>query len=366
MPAAQPALAQVDVPYDPAASALAAPVQFTRYAGNPILSPNPANWWERLVTTNPAAWWDEERQKVRMLYRCAGDEPEHRIRFGLAESADGLHFDRLGNAPVFEPIPGTWEGGCVEDPRLIRIGGWHYLTYAVRMYPPGEYWLKGEQRRYRRPEVPPEFPHAARASCTVTGLAATRDFADWHRFGRITDPRFDDRDVVIFPERIAGKLWMLHRPMEWHGPGHGCAGPSMWITASDDLLHWGGPHQLLMAGRTPWEGDKIGVNCPPLRTEHGWFVLYHGKAADSHYRLGAALLDLDDPTRVLHRSDRWLMQPEGPYEIGGCYRGGVVFPCGMVLRGGTLFIYYGGGDRYVHVATAPWSDLLGWLRTCPA
>ena len=74
MPAAQPALAQVDVPYDPAASALAAPVQFTRYAGNPILSPNPANWWERLVTTNPAAWWDEERQKVRMLYRCAGDD----------------------------------------------------------------------------------------------------------------------------------------------------------------------------------------------------------------------------------------------------------------------------------------------------
>lgn len=362
----QPAFASSNYAFDPTCQALGAPVQFTRYAGNPILSPNPANWWERLVTTNPAAWWDETSQRVMLLYRCSGDDPEHRIRFGLASSADGFHFDRMANEPVFAPMPDAWDGGCVEDPRIIRIGDWHYLTYAVRMYPPGEYWLPEDKKRWRREPVPPEFPIAARGNVTVTGLAATRDFHTWHRFGRITDPRCDNRDVVIFPERIGGKWWMLHRPMDWVGPEYGCQGPSIWVTCSEDLLHWDGRQSLLAAGRTAWEGSKIGVNCPPLRTPYGWFVLYHGKAQDAHYRLGAMLLDLEDPRRVLHRSDRWLMEPSGPFEIGGCYRGGVVFPCGMIVRDDRLVIYYGGGDRYCHAATIPWRDLLNWLRTCPA
>ena len=90
---------------------------------------------------------------------------------------------------------------------------------------------------------------------------------------------------------------------------------------------------------------KIGANIPPIRTPDGWLMIYHGKADDQHYRLGAVLLDLNDPRKVLHRSHRWLMQPEGPGECGGCYQGGVTFPCGLVKRGDTLYLYYGGGDR---------------------
>ena len=355
-------------PYDPECLTQAAPVQFTRWAGNPILSPTPANRWESLVTTNPAAWWDEATQRFLLLYRAAGDEPEHRIRFGLAASTDGFHFDRLGNDPVFAPIDSTWEGGCVEDPRVVKINGWHYVTYPVRMYPPGEYWHlpeHPERMRWTRPEVPPEFPLAARANHTVTGLAATQDFKTWHRFGRITDPRLDIRNVVLFPEKIGGRWWKTIRPLEWVGEAYGCKGPSIWLSSSDDLLAWDEPDTLLLAGRERWEGEKIGANTPPIRTPDGWLMIYHGKADDQHYRLGAVLLDLENPRKVLHRSNRWLLQPEGPGECGGCFYGGVAFPCGLVPRGDTLYLYYGGGDRYCHVATISQSDLLAWLRTCP-
>lgn len=338
-------------------------MKLTKFAGNPILSPNPDNAWESLVTTNPGAWYDADRGVVNMLYRAAGHDPEHIIRFGLATSIDGYHFTRASDRPVFGPSRDGFDAGCVEDPRIVRFGDWYYVTYAARFFPPGQYWLD-DQRPYRRPQCPPEFPWIMRENQTCTGLAMTRDFHTWFRAGRMTDPTVDDRDVILFPERIDGRFARLHRPMTWTGPEYGTDYPAIWISFSEDLLHWE-DSRLLAKARHGWE-RKIGGNEPPTRTDAGWLVLYHGVGPDRYYRLGAMLLDLAEPWRVTHRLRDWILQPEHDFETHGCYAGGgVVFPCGKVIIDETLYVYYGAADKHVGVATCRVSELLDNLLRHP-
>lgn len=341
-------------------------IKLTKYPGNPVLSPRPEREWESLVVTNPGAVVDPETGKIRLLYRAAGNDLRHVVRFGLAESDDGFHFTRCSEAPVFEPsAEGHFDAGCVEDPRITPFGGEYLVTYACRHSPPGQYWL-GENNPVRRPEFPADYPVKIRANLTTTGLAITRDFRTWRRCGPVTDPRFDDRDGYFFPEKIGGKFWMIHRPMEWCGARFGTEHPAMWINHSEDLLYWdSSTSRLLAKAEADWE-VKIGGNTPPICTELGWLTLYHGKGPDGYYRLGALVLDLQDPARVRYRTQDWLMEPEFSYETEGCYQmGGVVFPCGKVVRDDTLFVYYGGADKYVGVATCSFSGLLGELATQP-
>ncbi len=191
----------------------------------------------------------------------------------------------------------------------------------------------------------------------------TQDFQSWIRAGLLTDPLLDDRDVILFPEKIGGKYYMLHRPLDWCGPKFGCQHPAIWISAADDLL--GFRHsQLLAKQEFEWEANKIGANTPPLRTSHGWLTLYHAVGHDKFYRLGALLLDLEDPTRVRYRTRDWIMQPEEAYEIDGFYRG-CVFPCGKVVIGDTLFVYYGGADKFCGLATCSLQELLDELLKYP-
>lgn len=339
-------------------------MRLTRHGHDPILSPNPANAWESLVTTNPGAWYDAEEGEVKLLYRAAGHDPEHVIRMGLAVSRDGYHFERVSDEPAFGPSDDGFDAGCVEDPRIVKMGEWYYVTYAARAFPPGQYWL-GDGRAHKAPVCPAEFPWMIRENQTCTGLAMTRDFRSWIRAGRMTSPTVDDRDVILFPERIGGRFALLHRPMNWVGDAYGTEFPAMWISFSDDLLVWG-DSRLLAKAAEGWE-RKIGGNTPPIRTEAGWLTLYHGVGPDRYYRLGAFLLDLDEPWRVTHRSRDWLLQPELPWETQGCYGGGgVVFPCGKVVIDGTLYVYYGAADKYVGLATCPLAELLDALLACPA
>jgi predicted GH43/DUF377 family glycosyl hydrolase len=337
-------------------------MKLTRCPENPILSPNPANAWEALVTTNPGAWYDPASGLVYLLYRAAGSDPEHRIHFGLAVSQDGVHFERVSDQPVFSPSLDGPDAGCVEDPRIVKFGDWYYVTYAARPFPPGQYWLSPENQAYRPPSLPSEFPWLLRENSTWTGLALTRDFRSWQRAGRLTNPLVDDRDVILFPEKIGGKFWMLHRPMNWVGPQYGTQYPAMWISSSDDLLSWS-DSRLLATAEFEWENKKIGGNTPPIRTEYGWLSLYHAVGSDRHYRLGALLLDLDNPAIVRHRSHDWLLQPEEWYELEGPYQG-VCFPCGKVVIDGTLYVYYGGADQYIGLATCSLDDLLAYLLSC--
>jgi predicted GH43/DUF377 family glycosyl hydrolase len=337
-------------------------MKLQRYEKNPILSPNPANEWESAVATNPGAWYDESSRKVYLLYRAAGHDVEHRIHLGLAVSGDGRRFERVSERPVFSPSRDGFDAGCVEDPRIVKIGDWFYVTYACRAFPPGQYWLPADKRPYRRAECPPDFPKMLRQNHTATGLALTKDFKTWIRAGRLTDPVGDDRDVILFPEKVEGKYVMVHRPMRWTGVEYGTEHPAMWISFSDDLLSFG-KSKLLMKGKYDWE-RKVGGNTPPIRTPHGWLMIYHGLGMDLLYRLGAVLLDLEDPSIVLHRTPDWILQPEQKYELEGYYKG-VVFPCGSVVIDGTLFVYYGGADNYVGLATCPLGALVDHLLECP-
>jgi len=340
-------------------------MKLRRYEGNPILSPHPGHPWEDLAVFNPAAWYDEATRRVLLLYRSAESQPDYKCYLGLATSEDGYHFQRAGDQPVLGPSVEGFDGATIQDPRIVKMGEWYYVTYACRHHPFGQFWIPEVRRRYLQPDCPPEFPHYLRTNATLTGLAMTRDFRTWIRAGWMTDPLLDDRDVILFPEKVGGKYVLIHRPLEWVGPSYATEQACAWIATVDDLLGLPkAPSRLLIKNRYPWEAYKLGVNTPPIRTPHGWLTIYHAVGPDKLYRLGGLLLDLEDPGRVLHRTPDWLMQPETDYEIEGFYRG-VCFPCGAVVIGGTLFVYYGGGDKFCAVATCPLEELLDHLRKCP-
>lgn len=334
-------------------------MKFQKNNNNPILSPNAANAWENLVVCNPGVWYEHKR--FYMLYRAAGDDPQHIIRFGLATSTDGVHFERTSPEPVFGPSTDGPDSGGVEDARIVKFGDEFYITYAYRPHPPGQYW-KFAHDQVQLPQVGEFAPSVLRHNIANSGLALTRDFHAWRRLGRITQPQLDDRDVILFPEKIDGKFALLHRPKQWIGPEYGCQYPSIWITFSHDLMVWNQPSTLLLSGiEGTWE-EKIGGSTPPLRTEAGWLLVYHGveNGGRGYYRVGVALLDLNDPTRVLARATDWVMEPEFDYELEGYYRG-CVFPTGNVILNDTLYLYYGAADKYVGLATCSVPELLRFL-----
>ena len=170
---------------------------------------------------------------------------------------------------------------------------------------------------------------------------------------------------VIFPRRFNNRYAMIHRPVS-----AGSSGAHIWLSFSPDLIHWGDHHILLHARRGAWwDANKIGLSPPPLQTPEGWLLLYHGvrmTAGGCLYRLGLALLDLEDPCRVLRRSDEWIFAPELPYERQGDVNG-VVFPCGWILdeTSGEIRLYYGAADTCLALATAQLADVLSYLGTCP-
>ncbi len=297
-----------------------------------------------------------------MLYRAAGSDREHVIRFGLAESQDGLHFERVCDSPVFSPSADGPDGGCVEDPRIVKFGEHYYITYAYRAVPPGQYWTYPHDVV----DTPPSdsfSPAAWSHNMGNTGLAMTEDFRSFRRLGRITSPSLDDRDVILFPKKVGGSFVMIHRPKQYLGEKYGVRYPSIWMKFSPDLLCWEDKEShLLMTGRVgSWE-EKIGGSAPPLLLPEGWLMLYHGVAGagKAKYSVGAVLLDKDNPLKILARTPEPILSPTLPYETEGIYNG-CVFPTGNVILGDTLYVYYGAADKYVGVATCPVRELLDYL-----
>lgn len=330
---------------------------FKRYENNPILKPVNENAWESLSVCNPAAWY--ENNTFYLLYRGAGNDCGHKIQIGLATSTDGFHFTRYPGNPVLTPTEGNFDEGCCEDPRVVKMGDLYLITYAYRAFQPGRYW---ENKPFIKPDYPLEdyLPNGLKWNITNTGLAITKDFINYKKLGRITDYNVDNRDVILFPRKIQGKFYRLERPMEWVGKEYGCDVPSIWINASDNLMEWPRP-QLLATPVEPWEKKKMGGSTPPLETKEGWLIIYHGVSeTDGQYRVGLMLLALDDPTKIIARSKDYVMEPRLPYETEGFYNG-CVFPTGNVIVGDTLYMYYGGADRFVNVATASVSAILEFL-----
>lgn len=336
-------------------------MKLTRFAGNPILAPDERLAWERAYTTNPGAWYDGKN--VHLLYRAGPPTDAHPIYFGHAISRDGLHFKRVSRKPVFAPSADGFDAGCVEDARVVKFDGTYAVVYAARAFPPGAYWKKHISLVAHNPPLPDEAPAAARLNLTRSGLALTRDFKTWHRLGPITDPTVDNRDAILFPEKIGDDFALFHRPSSWMGPAYGCDRPSMWISFSRDLLAWD-THHLFATPTYSWEALKIGGGTPPIKTADGWLIIYHGVDTDHVYRAGAMLLDLKNPRRILARSPEPILEPEMNYERNGLVPN-VVFPTGNVVIGDRLFVYYGGADKVCCVATAPLADLLAYLKKHP-
>jgi len=306
-------------------------VGLERFNHNPILVPNIENFWESKAVFNCAVITHDN--KVHMLYRAIGEYDHYISRLGYAVSDDGINFRRF-DEPVLEPTVRYELGGC-EDPRITKIDDKIYMTYVVLSFPQKE---KGIAR---------------------TALASTKDFLDYDKVGIITPHDVDDKDVVLFPEKIDGKYVMIHRP-NWVGEKYGTASPSMWLAYSDNLREWSGD-KVLVKPEEEWERRKIGVGPPPIKTKDGWLVLYHGVDADFVYRAGAMLLDLRDPSNVVAKTAKPILEPKEPYELVGDVPN-VVFPTGTAILDNKLYVYYGAADKVIAVATGEIDDMLDSLE----
>ncbi len=241
----------------------------------------------------------------------------------LARSRDGVHFT-VDETPFLYPETALETYG-VEDPRITKMEDTYYITYTA-VSPAG----------------------------VGVGLASTRDFRTVRRHGVILPP--ENKDVVLFPERIGGKYYMLHRPVPTSN-----GAPEVWLAESPDLVHWGNHRHLLGLRPGRWDSARIGAGAVPIRTPHGWLELYHGADSKHRYCMGAALLALDDPSRVIARSAQPILEPEADYEIHGFF-GNVVFSCGALLQGDVVRMYYGVSDTSMACADIPLADILNTLE----
>ena len=240
----------------------------------------------------------------------------------LARSRDGIHFT-IDEKPFMFPARMD-EAYGIEDARITFLEGKYWITYtAVSEHGPG------------------------------VGLAVTSDFVNVERIGMILPP--PNKDAALFPRKVNGKYQLLHRPMVSE-----IGKPSIWLTESEDGIHWGN-HRYLFGGRElsdshfAWEGNKIGAGPEPILTDEGWLVCYHGADATHSYALALALLDKDDPSVVLDRSELPLLTPELLWEREGFFPN-VVFSNGWVQwpadsdKAGQIWVYYGAADSGVGLA----------------
>lgn len=241
----------------------------------------------------------------------------------VARSKDGINFE-IESKPALFPEH-ELEAWGIEDPRVTQIGDTYYITYS-----------------------------SASSRGVGAALAETKDFRSFKKHGMMLAP--ENKDVMLFPEPIQGKYVALHRPVP-----KSFGEPEMWIAESPDLLHWGNHRFLMGLSEQGWDSARMGGGAVPLKTEQGWLALYHGADSKHRYCMGAVLLDLHDPGRVLARSSRPFLEPEADYEVNGFF-GKVVFSCGALLEGNTVRMYYGAADEVMAMADIPLQDILDTLE----
>ncbi len=354
---------------------------FTRHPQNPLVVPGLFPWREA-VTFNPGVLLDDDG-RFYLYERAAGNLRPFHCYIGMMESDDGAHFAHTRSEPVFTPEMAGSVYGSVQDPRFVKFDGVYYMTYAFRPFawsshPTGVGVPESHESDF--PGVVRAEPEAVTGSVNVqgarpdnftrSGIARSFDRVTWEHFAWATPSDQDDRDVILFPEKINGRYALLRRPLQRVGPEYGTAHPAMWICFGDDLRTWDAP-VLLAKSEFAWEGNRIGGASPPVRTDRGWLVLYHGvetlKAETKSvcYRLGALLLDLDDPTRVIARTPEPVMEPKAYYEKFGLYIPNVIFPTANVVKDGLLYLYYGVCDTAITLATVPLDTLVAHVAAHP-
>jgi len=303
-----------------------------RFENNPILSPRLGKDWEEKGVFNPAAIYLEG--KTHILYRAFSKENVSTI--GYAVTQDGFTIDERSNEPIylpresFEKKEGGGGGGC-EDPRIIKIEDKLYLTYTA---------FDGVK------------PRIASTSIKVADFLAKK--WQWTKPKLITPYEVEDKDCVIFPEKIDGKYLIIHR-IENSICGDFVSSLDFDKEIIDQCIEMIAPRPGM------WDSKKVGAACPPIKTDKGWLLLYHGVSEKMVYRVGAVLLGKENPTEIIARGINPILEPSEKYEKVGIVPN-VVFPCGSVLKGDTLFIYYGAADFTVGVATVSLKKILELLK----
>jgi beta-1,4-mannooligosaccharide/beta-1,4-mannosyl-N-acetylglucosamine phosphorylase len=309
-----------------------------RYPGNPVLSRQDVPYPATLIFNAGVAKYQGQYVMVFRNDVAERDGEPHFIEtsLGLAYSPDGVRWS-VETQPCFR-----LQGDDIlraYDPRLTVLEGRCYMCFAV------------------------DTLHGIRG-----GVAVTDDFSHFEVLG-LSAP--DNRNMVLFPERVGGKYIRLERPFPVYGRG-GRDRFDIWFSDSPDLHYWGNVHLVLGVEHVPHANDKVGPGAPPIKTSHGWLALFHAVDRDEsrgkngweagwkkRYWAGVMLLDLEQPWKVLRMSKEPLLAPEAPYETQGGFRNHVIFPGGMILEEtGEVKIYYGAADTVECLAIAHVDDLL--------
>jgi beta-1,4-mannooligosaccharide/beta-1,4-mannosyl-N-acetylglucosamine phosphorylase len=302
---------------------------FSRYEKNPILTadrwPYPAN-----AVFNPGA--AEVDGETLLLVRV--EDMRGFSHLTAARSKDGKTNWRIDRQPTLAPDPNFREEQWgLEDARIVWLAdrqeyGVTYTSFSI--------------------------------GGPVVSLATTKDFRTFTRHGALLPP--EDKDASLFPRLFDGRYVLIHRPII-RGEAH------IWISCSPDLKHWGDHEVLIPTRQGWWDSQRVGLCAQPVETPDGWLILYHGvrrTSAGDVYRVGLALLDLEDPCKLIRRSEEWVFGPKAMYERIGDVAD-VVFPTGAIVDRKTneLRIYYGAADTSVALAVADLDQLSQYIKTCP-
>lgn len=326
-----------------------------RHESNPILSPQSHREWELEGTFNPGAVKDDEG-RVHLFYRAVGADGISRI--GYANSHDGFSISERSPYPVYEPKQGfgmpdpkvtpgphkydplvyTSGGGWggAEDPRVVAIEDRIYMTYTA-------------------------FEGWSNMRIGLTSISKNdlkKKIWRWRRPILISPPRSRAKNWVFFPEKIGSKYAILHGIVPKIMIAY-VDSPEMVPTINSSRDHGGYGIQDKSREKF-WDKTMKGAGTPPIKTSLGWLVLYHA-VGENKYMVGAMILDLKDPTKVLYRSPHAILNPDMPYENHS--KPGIVYATGAVVKDDKLIVYYGGGDRHTCIAETPLDPLLTWLKT---
>jgi len=287
-----------------------------RFEGNPILEPVPTHSWESKYVFNPAMF--ELEDKIHYIYRAMGDDMVSRL--GYACSTDGCVIEERLPYPVFEPM-NPEEARGVEDPRVTVMDDTCVMTYTA---------------------------FADTPQIGITTIKA-KDLLDkrWLWGERIYPfPGETNKNAALFPRKIDGKYAMFHR-----------IDPDVWIAYSHDMKTWLDSKKVMSPRSGAWDSVKVGIAGPPIEINGGWLQIYHGVDENRVYRLGALLLDRDDPEKIVYRSVDPILEPSEEYERQGLVPN-VVFSCGAVKRGDWLQLSYGASDTVIAVSNLSLDDIL--------
>ncbi len=335
------------------------PAELKRYSKNPVIEPGMYPW-ESMAVFNPAAVSSGGR--VHLFYRALG--PDGVSRVGYASSPDGLRFDDRLSYPVYfiktgsgngahspytTPVPlvydqklyasgGGW-GGC-EDPRCVLLDGRAYLTFNI---------FNG-------------WNDMAVAVTSIKKEYLLKKNWVWSEMAYLSHPGDRQKNWVIFPEKFDGKFAVLHN-LDLGDPGRVGIAYSRNLDYSEMPYGKDAPDpQQLPDHPVAWHVRTRSAAAPPIKTKDGWLLLYHamGNIEPNKYKLGALLLDLKNPEKVLYRAEQPILEPEEWYEND--WKPGIIYASGAVVRRGRLYVYYGGGDKRVAVATIPLSELTNSMK----